>query len=80
MKSESILLTIIKLVKIPNSNRNQQVSFLGREGIIRNFKYKNRIWKYLVEILLAPVMPEFGKIGAEIIVLLNEVELDTIGN
>jgi hypothetical protein len=70
----------IKLIEPPSFSRDRQVSFVGGEGIIRSFKYEDGTWKYLVEMPLAPVMPEFGRIGAETIVLLDEVELAAIGN
>ena len=56
------------------------MSFVGGEGVVRNFTYKNGTWKYLVEMPLAPAMPKFGRIGAETIVLLDEIELAAIGN
>ena len=71
---------IAEFVKVRSFHRHQQVSFIGGEGIIRNFKYESGTWKYLVEMPLAPTLPEFGRVGAETIVLLDEVELDLIGN
>ena len=71
---------IAKLVKARSFHRHQQVSFVGGEGVVRNFTYKNGTWKYLVVMPLAPAMPKFGRIGAETIVLLDEIELAAIGN
>lgn len=70
---------VAEFVKIRSFHRHQQVSFVGGEGIVRSFKYEGGTWKYLVEMPLAPIMPKFGRIGAETIVLLDEVELDAIG-
>ena len=70
----------IKLIEAPSFSRERQVSFVGGEGIIRSFKYENGTWKYLVEMPLDPLIPEFGRIGAETIVLLDEIELAAIGN
>lgn len=70
----------VEIIKAPIFSRDRQVRFVGGEGIIRNFKYEGGNWKYLVEMPLAPAMPEFGRLGAETIVLLDEVELDLIGN
>lgn len=69
-----------KLIKRPNFSCDRQVSFGGGEGIICGFKYEDGTWKYLVEMPLDPLMPEFGRIGAETIVLLDETELAAIGN
>ena len=71
---------IAEFIKSRSFHRHQQVSFVGGEGIVRNSKYENGTWKYLVEMPLAPVMPKFGRIGAETIVLLDEIELAAIGN
>jgi hypothetical protein len=71
---------IAEFTKLRGFHRHQQVSFIGGEGIIRNFKYENGTWKYLVEMPLAIAIPTFGRIGAETIVLLDEVELVAIGN
>ena len=71
---------IAEFIKVRSFDRHQQVSFIGGEGVVRNFKYENGAWKYLVEMPLAPVMPKFGRIGAETIVLLDEIELAAIGN
>ena len=71
---------ITEFIKVRSFDRHQQVSFIGGEGVVRNFKYENGTWKYLVEMPLAPVLPKFGRIGAETIVLLDEIELAAIGN
>ena len=71
---------IAEFIKVRSFDRHQQVSFIGGEGVVRNFKYENGTWKYLVEMPLDPVMPKFGRIGAETIVLLDEIELAAIGN
>ena len=71
---------ITEFIKVRSFDRHQQVSFIGGEGVVRNFKYENGTCKYLVEMPLAPVLPKFGRIGAETIVLLDEIELAAIGN
>lgn len=71
---------ITEFIKVRSFDRHQQVSFIGGEGVVRNFTYENGTWKYLVEMPLAPVLPKFGRIGAETIVLLDEIELAAIGN
>ena len=71
---------ITEFVKVRSFYRHQHVSFVGGEGIVRNFKYENGAWKYLVEMPLSLPMPKFGRIGAETIVLLDELELHAIGH
>jgi hypothetical protein len=55
-------------------DRDQWVRFSGGEGIVRNFKFEAENWTYLVEMPLG-VEPNFGRIGAETMVLLSETEL-----
>jgi hypothetical protein len=54
--------------------RAQRVLFAGGEGIVRNFKFEAKHWTYLVEMPLGQE-PEFGRVGAETMVLLSETEL-----
>jgi hypothetical protein len=61
-------------MKVHSFARDQRVRFLGGEGIIRNFKFEAENWTYLVEMPLG-VEPNFGRIGAETMVLLSETEL-----
>jgi hypothetical protein len=61
-------------IKLHSFNRDQWVRFLGGEGIIRNFKFEDNNWTYLVEMPLG-VEPSFGRVGAETMVLLSETEL-----
>ena len=71
---------IAEFIKVRSFHLHQQVSFVGGEGIVRNFKYENGNWQYLVEMPLSLPMPKFGRIGAETIVLLDEIELHPIGH
>jgi hypothetical protein len=61
-------------MKVHSFDRDQRVRFLGGEGIIRNIKFESENWTYLVEMPLG-VEPNFGRIGAETMVLLSETEL-----
>jgi hypothetical protein len=58
-------------------DRHQYVSFIGGEGIIKGFKFENGKWKYAIEMPLG-VEPQFGRIGAETIVVLDEIELNAL--
>lgn len=61
-------------MKVPTFRPNQQVSFVGGEGIVRDFKSKSGIWIYLVEMELG-VEPDFGRVGAETMVIFDEADL-----
>lgn len=62
------------LVQLPSFRQAQKVMFIGGEGIIQSCKYEAGRWTYLVEMLLG-IDPSFGRIGAETVVLLQEVDL-----
>lgn len=62
------------LSRVQSFNRTQRVKFVGGEGIVRNFKFENGTWTYLVEMDLGPA-PEFGRMGAETMVLLDGIDL-----
>jgi hypothetical protein len=50
------------------------VSFAGGEGTILGMKWEFGQWLYLVEMELG-AEPEFGRVGAETMVLLDETDL-----
>lgn len=62
------------LIKQPLFRRMQWVSFIGGEGIVRSYKPNAGTWTYLVEMPLG-LDPDFGRVGAETMVLLHEVDL-----
>ena len=55
-------------------HHGQRVRFAGGEGIVRRFKCEAGKWTYVVEMPLG-LEPNFGRIGSETMVLLNEKEL-----
>jgi hypothetical protein len=65
------------LLRMPKFHRLQKVSFAGGEGIVRSSKFEFGSWVYLVEMALG-VEPVFGRVGAETMVLLEEVDLRAI--
>lgn len=67
-------MTIPTIDRVHTFNREQKVKFVGGEGIVRNFKFEDEHWLYVVEMPLGRE-PEFGRIGAETMVLLSEIEL-----
>jgi len=60
--------------RVQTFKREQKVKFVGGEGIVRNFKFEDERWLYVVEMPLGRE-PVFGRIGAETMVLLSETEL-----
>lgn len=62
------------LIKGPAFCLMQWVSFVGGEGIVRSYKPDAGSWAYLVEMPLG-LDPDFGRVGAETMILLNEADL-----
>lgn len=62
------------LMKVPSFRNTQRVKFVGGEGIVRSFKPESGSWTYLVEMALGQ-KPDFGRVGAETTVILNEADL-----
>lgn len=62
------------LMRVPSFGRTQRVTFVGGEGIVRNFKPESGSWTYVIEMALGP-KPDFGRVGAETMVILNEADL-----
>jgi hypothetical protein len=65
---------LTKCLPKPKFRANHSVSFAGGQGIIRSANWEFGKWTYLVEMALG-VEPDFGRIGAETMVLLEETEL-----
>lgn len=64
-----------KSIGTPNFHCEQRVQFLGGAGIVRSYKPEADSWSYLVEMELGPE-PDFGRIGAEAMVIIPEADLD----
>jgi hypothetical protein len=62
------------VLKMPSFRNNQRVKFSSGEGIVRKFQYELGSWDYLIEIE-AGQYPDFGRVGAETMVILREAEL-----
>lgn len=62
------------LMKVHSFRNTQRVRFIGGEGVVRSFKYEFGTWTYLVQMALGPE-PDFGRVGAETMVFLNEADL-----
>lgn len=61
-------------VKVPSFHHAQTVRFAGGEGIVRGYRPDAGTWTYLIEMALGQE-PDFGRVGAETMVLLPEIEL-----
>ncbi|MBD2037680.1 hypothetical protein H6F76_22235 [Leptolyngbya sp. FACHB-321] len=58
----------------PKFRQTQWVSFIGGEGAVRSYTPGAGSWTYLIEMTLGPE-PNFGRVGAETTVMLNEADL-----
>jgi len=67
-----MMTTLIRL--LPSFCNNQRVKFIGGSGIVRKSQYKFGSWDYIVEMGMGQY-PDFGRVGAETMVILNEAEL-----
>jgi len=64
-------------LKMPRFGNNQRVRFTGGEGIVRKLQYEFSSWDYLIEMEMG-IEPDFGRVGAETMIILNEAELCTV--
>lgn len=62
------------VLAMPKFSKGQYVTFLGGEGVVRSFKLDAGIWTYFIEMMQGPE-PEFGRVGAETMLLLHETEM-----
>ncbi|MEH2106031.1 hypothetical protein [Nostoc sp.] len=60
----------------PKFRNAQWVSFVGGEGIVRSYTPEYGTWTYLIEMVLG-LEPDFGRVGAETMILLPEADLLT---
>lgn len=63
-----------KLMRPPRFCYDQQVIFLGGKGSVKSFKNETEVWIYTIEMMLGSE-PDFGRIGGEASILLNEDDL-----
>lgn len=59
---------------VPKFHHTQLVSFVGGEGVVKSYTPDAGSWAYLIEMTLGPE-PNFGRVGAETTVMLNEADL-----
>ncbi|MBW4520104.1 MAG: hypothetical protein KME16_10445 [Scytolyngbya sp. HA4215-MV1] len=65
---------ISTLIKAPSFHPAQQVSFVGGEGIVQSYRPEAGSWIYLIKMSLGQE-PDFGRVGAETMVVLLEADL-----
>jgi hypothetical protein len=58
----------------PKFGDEHPVRFAGGEGIVRSANWESGCWTYVIEMALGEE-PEFGRIGPETTVLLEEADL-----
>ncbi|BDI17714.1 hypothetical protein ANSO36C_35160 [Nostoc cf. commune SO-36] len=63
-------------MRSPKFRNAQWVSFVGGEGIVRSYTPEYGTWTYLIEMALG-LEPDFGRVGAETMILLPEADLLT---
>ena len=63
-------------MKVPKFRNTQWVSFVGGEGIVRSYTPESGTWTYLIEMAFG-LEPDFGRVGAETMIFLNEADLWT---
>ncbi|MEH2332345.1 hypothetical protein [Nostoc sp.] len=63
-------------MKLPKFRNTQWVRFVGGEGIVRSYTPESGTWTYLIEMALG-LEPDFGRMGAETMILLSEEDLRT---
>lgn len=69
----------LHLSSLPRYTKNQMVSFIGGMGKIINYHPEVNSWQYAVQMELGPE-PDFGRIGYETTILLNESEINAVLN
>ena len=67
-------MTTTLFAQVPSFHHTQLVGFAGGEGVVRGCHLEAGTWTYLVEMALGQE-PNFGRVGAETMVLLPEIEL-----
>ncbi|WP_138497430.1 hypothetical protein [Nostoc sp. PA-18-2419] len=67
------------VLPIPKFCNGQTVSFIGGEGIIKNYRFKSGSWEYLVEMPMGPE-PQMGRVGYETMIWLSEVDIYSLVN
>ncbi|MDZ8094178.1 MAG: hypothetical protein RMZ42_19950 [Nostoc sp. DedQUE05] len=62
------------LLSLPKFHSGQKVEFIGKEGIIKNYRPQSGSWVYLLEMPMG-LEPEMGRVGYETMIWLSEVDI-----
>ena len=66
-------------LKIPKFGSHQRVKFIADEGVVKKLQHQSASWNYVIEIEMEMgIEPDFGRVGAETVVVLDEAEIDTV--
>lgn len=63
----------------PKFDRHQTVRFIGGEGQIKSIQWQDNRWSYTIEMSMG-AKPDFGRIGAETTIVLEEQDISQINN
>jgi hypothetical protein len=63
-----------KCITKPKFALDQTVSFIGGKGKIKSYRQQSDRWTYTIEMSLG-VKPDFGRIGAETTIMLEESDI-----
>lgn len=64
-------------LKIPKFVSHQRVKFIGGEGVVKKLQHQSASWNYVIEMEMG-IEPDFGRVGAETVVVLDEAEIHTV--
>ena len=64
---------------VPKLCKGQIVSFMGGEGMIKNYRFESGSWEYLVKMPMG-AEPEMGRVGYETMIWLSEVDISSLVN
>jgi hypothetical protein len=64
----------LSVLTVPQFRKGQAVRFTGGVGTIKNYQSESGTWMYLLQMELGPE-PDFGRVGAETMLWLPEVDL-----
>ncbi|WP_414571051.1 hypothetical protein [Nostoc sp. CCY 9925] len=63
----------------PKFCNGQIVSFVGGEGVIKNYRFESSSWEYLLEMPMGPET-EMGRVGYETMIWLCELDIYSLVN
>ncbi|HIK17030.1 MAG TPA: hypothetical protein IGS53_17325 [Leptolyngbyaceae cyanobacterium M33_DOE_097] len=64
----------LSVIHLPRFHKGQNVCFIGGEGTVQGYEFKEGAWLYQVKMEMGPE-PVFGRVGYETTIVLAEAEL-----